>query len=179
MHSRGNKMLRAGAILVLLSAGDLDSWIEASTRLKAMLYNPDPKMREGAAYVLGAFKTGWLKKELQILLEDTNENVCINAILALDERLDIELAEKLVSKLGYGRVSYFARRTLVKYGTSVIPYLVKTIRQHTTWSARTKGGIGPTCIPSWVQKDITQIWQRRPTKLPSSGRSNTAPARSS
>ncbi len=123
-------VVQSGAILVLLAAGDLDALIEASTRLKAMLYSPDPAMRAGATHALGAFKTGRLKKELQFLLEDNDEKVCINAILAVDERRDVELAEELVSKLGCGRVSYFASRTLVKLGTSAVTHLVKTIKQH-------------------------------------------------
>ncbi|MCF8067876.1 MAG: cyclic nucleotide-binding domain-containing protein [Desulfobacterales bacterium] len=121
--------IRAGAILVLLAAGDLDALIEAGTALREMVYSPDPDMREGAARAIGTFKAGKLEKELKTLLGDTSEKVCIAAIRSINLRKTISLTEDLVLKLGSGKVSHYASRTLTGFGLPAIESLEKAVLQ--------------------------------------------------
>ncbi len=129
--------IKAGAILVLIAAGDLDALIEATTSLKEMIGSPNPNMRKGAASAISAFKAGKLEKELQLLLGDTDEDVCIAAIRAAAARKAMGLAGDLTSKLGSGRVSHYASRTLVQFGMPVVGHLVEAIHRGEYAKART------------------------------------------
>ncbi len=110
--------IKAGAILVLLAAGDLDALIEAGTALKEMVHSLDTNMRKGAARAISAFKAGKLEKELRLLMGDSDEEVCITAIRAAGARKTLGLTGELIAKLGYGRISRYASRTLVEFGMS-------------------------------------------------------------
>lgn len=121
-------LIRAGAILILIAAGDLDRLLEAGTALKEMILSSDPLMRRGAARAISALKAGKLEKELHQLLNDEDEEVSISAIRAIGSRHAIGLTDELVDKLGKGRRSHYAGRTLVELG-DVISNLTAKIRQ--------------------------------------------------
>ncbi len=129
--------VKAGAILVLIAAGDLDALIEATTSLREMIGSPDPSMRKGAAYAISAFKAGKLEKELQLLLGDTDDDVCITAIRAAGARRALGLAGKLAAKLGSGTISHYASRTLVEFGMPAAGHLVDAIHHGEYAKART------------------------------------------
>ena len=129
--------VKAGAILVLIAAGDLDALIEASTALREMISSHDPNMRKGAATAISAFRAGKLEKELELLLEDADKDVCVTAIRAAGARKALGLAEKLAAKLGSGTVSHYASRTLAEFGMPAVGHLLNSIHLGGYAKART------------------------------------------
>ncbi len=118
----------AGAVLVLINAGNLDTLLEAVTVLKEMLNSPNAAMRKEAVSVIGALKTGKLEKELNLLLNDTDDEVIISAITAIGSRKSTGLLNKVVSLLGNKKFSRHASRTLVQIGTPAISHLLEIIK---------------------------------------------------
>jgi len=121
--------VKAGAILVLLRAGNLDHIIDAGKALKEMINSSDSVIRKGAARALGSLQAGKMEKELGKLINDTDEEVCITAIRSAGSRKVYGLTPLLVSKLGSGRVSRYASRTLIDLGVSVGDVLLEQIDQ--------------------------------------------------
>lgn len=150
--------IKAGAVLVLFAAGDLDALIEAGTTLRRMVYSDDPEMRKGAARAISSFRAGKLKKELELLLEDSDEDVCITAIRAVGVRRTFELAGVLAAKLGNGRMSRYASRTLVELGLPAAENLVDIITHegHTRSAAaiRTLCMMADTGAEDWIIKAV-------------------------
>ncbi|MFH1723903.1 MAG: cyclic nucleotide-binding domain-containing protein [Elusimicrobiota bacterium] len=121
--------VRAGAILVLVEAGDLDALLEAGGMLKSMIRSGDAGMRRGAARVLSSLKAGKPEKELAALLDDPDDDVCITAVRAAGYRQATGLAGELAAKLGRRRVSRYASRALAEMGAPAIPHLLETVRR--------------------------------------------------
>lgn len=121
--------VRAGAVLVLLAAGDLDGIIQAATTLKQMITSGQPEMRRGAARAIGALRAGRLENELRFLLDDPDEQVCITAIRAVGDRRAEALADKVAERLGVGKTSYYASHALLELGEAAIRALVQVIRE--------------------------------------------------
>ena len=119
--------VKAGAILVLLRAGNLDHIIDAGIALKEMINSSDSIIRKGAARVLGSLQAGKMEKELEKLINDSNIEVCITAIRSAGSRKVYGLTPLLVSKLGAGRISRYASRALVSLGISVGDVLLEQI----------------------------------------------------
>ncbi len=116
-------LARAGAVVVLMRYGNLDNLIAAASTLKAMVFSADAYMRRGSAYAISALNIGNLEAELDVLLHDENETVSIAAMWAIADQQNHHLIPALMSKLGKGRVSLYASRTLIQLGTPVVPHL--------------------------------------------------------
>jgi hypothetical protein len=121
-------LVRAGGVVVLLSSGNLEQVIEAANTLNVMLKHPNAAMRKGAAYAISAVKIGKLENELRALLEDADELVNIAAMWAVADQNNVNLASALTAKLGHGRVSHYAGRTLRRIGEAALPHLLDIIR---------------------------------------------------
>jgi hypothetical protein len=121
-------LVRAGAVVVLLSGGGLEHLIAAANSLNQMLHHPNATMRKGAAYAISALKIGKLENELRALLEDPDELVNIAAMWAVADQNNVNLAGALAAKLGHGRASHYAGRTLRRIGEPALPYLLDIIR---------------------------------------------------
>ncbi len=120
-------LARAGAVVVLMRYGTLDSLIIAANTLKTMVSSADPYMRRGAAYAISALRTGDLEAELDALLHDSSEVVSIASMWAIADQKNTHLVPALVSKLGKGRVSLYASRTLIQLGEPVVPHIAQLI----------------------------------------------------
>jgi len=120
-------LARAGAVVVLMRHGTLDHLIVAANMLKNMVSSPDPFMRKGAAYAISALNTGNFEKELHALLQDTAETVSIAAMWAIADQHNAHLIPALTQKLGRGRASHYASRTLLSLGEPVVPELSRVI----------------------------------------------------
>jgi len=120
-------LARAGAVVVLMRHGTLDHLIAAANMLRNMVSSPDPLMRKGAAYAISALNTGNLEKELHALLQDTVETVSIAAMWAIADQHNLHLISALTLKLGRGRASHYASRTLISLGEPVVPELSRVI----------------------------------------------------
>ncbi|GEM_PF-2244899 len=129
-------LARAGAIVVLMRYGTLDNLIAAANTLKIMVSSNDPYLRRGAAYAISALRTGNLEAELDALLHDVNETVSIAAMWAIADQKNIHLIPALLSKLGKGRVSLYASRTLIQLGEPVVPYISELIANASQNAAR-------------------------------------------
>lgn len=127
---------RAGAVLVLLAAGDLDAIIRAAVTLREMLRSDDPAMRLGAARAIGALRAGRLTTELGRLLEDADPAVRLEAIRAVAARQAVELAAQVARSLGGGRVSYQAGQTLLALGEPAAEVLERVAREGRPAAAR-------------------------------------------
>ena len=109
--------VRAGAILLLLTVGDLDCLLAGGTSLRDMVYSKDADMRRGAAKAIAGIHAGKFEHELRLLMADDEEQVCIDAIQAAASHKTLGLTKELISRLGYGRISRYASRTLVAFGS--------------------------------------------------------------
>ena len=129
-------LARAGAVVVLLTHGTLDTLIVAANTLKAMVRSPDPYMRRGSAYAISALKIANLEAELDALLHDSVEVVSIAAMWAIADQRNMHLIPALISQLGKGRVSLYASRTLIQLGEPVVPHISDLIAQDSQNTAR-------------------------------------------
>ncbi|MDM8546669.1 cyclic nucleotide-binding domain-containing protein [Candidatus Venteria ishoeyi] len=130
-------LARAGAVLVLLSNGTLNDLTRAVNTLQVMLSSPDEAMRRGAAYAISASKVGNLEAELEKLLHDPVEAVSIAAMWAVADKKYLHLLPVLAEKLGKGRSSLYASRTLVQLGVPALPHVLKVIEDGSQIAART------------------------------------------
>ena len=121
--------VRASAILILITAGNLELLQRGTAILREMVYSDDPLMRKGAARALAVLKSGKLGTDLRALIHDPNEDVAVTTIRTASFRQSICLVEDIASKLGKGRVSYYAGRALSELGTPAVPYLLKIMRK--------------------------------------------------
>jgi HEAT repeat protein len=128
--------LRAGAVLVLLAAGDLDAIIRAAVTLREMLRSDDPAMRLGAARAIGALRAGRLTAELGRLLEDGDPAVRLEALRAVAARRAVELVAQVARSLGGGRLSYQAGQTLLALGEPAAEELERVAREGRPAAAR-------------------------------------------
>ena len=140
MLNHSDPLVRAGAVVALLTGGGLPYLIRAANALKTMLNDKDnPAMRKGAAYAISALKIGNLEEELRALLTDEDELVNIAAMWAVTDQVmyqgNINLIRALASKLGHGRVSHYASRTLKMIGAPTLPYLSEII-ENAQWTGR-------------------------------------------
>ena len=117
----------AGAVLVMLAAGDLDDLILAATVLKQMVANQDPQVRGGAASALGAFPVGRLKRALQGLLQDPDAHVCAHAFRAVVARGERDLLPDVARQLGRRHVSLYASHTLLLFGEQTVPIIMAAV----------------------------------------------------
>ncbi|MCA9666666.1 MAG: HEAT repeat domain-containing protein, partial [Myxococcales bacterium] len=124
--------VRAGAVLVLLEAGDLDGLATAATALKQMARDPDPAMRRGAATAMGALRAGRVDSELRQLVADADDEVAVAAIRAAERRAASGLVDVLVTRLGHGGPSHYAGRALVRLGEAALPALEARIAGHSS-----------------------------------------------
>ncbi len=122
-------LARAGAIVVLLTHGNLEQLIQAAQQLQHMINSRDPLMRRGASYAISALQVGDMKHELQNLIRDPVEVVSIAAMWAIADQRNYFFIPMLVSKLGKGRAAYYAGRTLVKLGEPALPHLLPLLSQ--------------------------------------------------
>jgi len=125
-------LARSGAVVSMFSYGNLDSLIDAATQLKAMINSPDPSLRKAAAYAISALWMGNFESELRTLLQDPDENVSIAAMWAVADQRHTRLIPALVERLGRGRPSHFASRTLIQLGESVVPHVALVLQQDTS-----------------------------------------------
>lgn len=120
-------LARAGAVVILLTQGTLEQLIRAANTLQEMVKHPDPGMRRGAAYAISGLKMGKLHDELHRLLEDPVEAVSQAAIWAVADRQNTLFIPALITRLGHGRASHYASRTLFELGEPSVPHLLKLI----------------------------------------------------
>ncbi|MCP4702269.1 MAG: cyclic nucleotide-binding domain-containing protein [Gammaproteobacteria bacterium] len=121
-------LTRAGSVVILLMHGTLDELIAAGTTLKAMIANSDPAMRKGAAYAISALRIGKFETELSALLRDPEETVSIAAMWAISGQRNPNLIGILAARMGRGRVSRYASRTLIKIGEPALPHVMNVIK---------------------------------------------------
>lgn len=121
-------LIRGGAILVLLEAGDLDQIIEAASALRLMVAHPESAMRLAAARAIGALRAGKLEGELGTLLDDSDPEVIITAIRAAGERGALGLASAISLHLGAGKASYYAVMALSRMGESAVSAVLSRLR---------------------------------------------------
>ncbi|MEY3219282.1 MAG: hypothetical protein RIT27_639 [Pseudomonadota bacterium] len=121
-------LARSGAVVSMFSYGNLDSLILAANQLKIMINSPDPALRKAAAYAISALWMGNFESELRALLQDPDENVSIAAMWAVADQHHIRLIPALVARLGRGRTSHFASRTLTQLGESVVPHVAEVLQ---------------------------------------------------
>lgn len=122
-------LARSGAVVAMFSYGTLDNLISAATQLKTMINSPDPALRKAAAYAISALWTGNFESELRRLLQDSDESVSIAAMWAVADQHHTHLIPALVARLGRGRVSHFASRTLIHLGEAVVPHVTQVLQQ--------------------------------------------------
>jgi hypothetical protein len=122
-------LARSGAVVSMFSYGTLDNLISAATQLKIMINSSDPALRRAAAYAISALWTGNFESELRRLLQDPDENVSIAAMWAVADQHHTHLIPTLVARLGRGRVSHFASRTLIQLGEAVVPHVTQVLHQ--------------------------------------------------
>ncbi|MFH1415654.1 MAG: HEAT repeat domain-containing protein [Elusimicrobiota bacterium] len=115
--------VKAGAVLVLMESGELDTLIDAVTVLREMISSPNADYRRSAARVIGALKSGKLEKELRKLMNDDNNEVIIAAVRAAGVRRVNGLIPDIIMKLKNSGISHYASRTLVNIGSDAIPLL--------------------------------------------------------
>ncbi|MEM7016699.1 MAG: cyclic nucleotide-binding domain-containing protein [Pseudomonadota bacterium] len=127
MITHERPLARAGAVVVLLTYGDLDQIIQAANMLRTMLYSNDFSMRRGAAYAISALKRGNFDNELRRLLNDESDVVAISAMWAVEDQKNARLLPTLAAMLGQGRTSRSAMKTLVELGAPAVPALVQVI----------------------------------------------------
>ena len=121
-------LARSGAVVSMFSYGTLDNLISAATHLKTMINSPDPALRKAAAYAISALWMGNFENELRHLLQDPDESVSIAAMWAVADQHHTRLIPTLVARLGRGRASHFASRTLIQLGESVVPYVTQVLQ---------------------------------------------------
>lgn len=121
-------LARSGAVVSMFSYGTLDNLISAATHLKMMINSPDPALRKAAAYAISALWMGNFESELRALLQDPDESVSIAAMWAVADQHHTRLIPTLVARLGRGRASHFASRTLIQLGESVVPYVTQILQ---------------------------------------------------
>jgi len=93
-----------------------------------MINSPDPALRKAAAYAISALWMGNFENELRHLLQDPDESVSIAAMWAVADQHHTRLIPTLVARLGRGRASHFASRTLIQLGESVVPYVTQVLQ---------------------------------------------------
>jgi HEAT repeat protein len=121
-------LARSGAVVSMFSYGTLDNLISAATHLKIMINSPDPALRKAAAYAISALWMGNFENELRALLQDPDESVSIAAMWAVADQHHTRLIPTLVARLGRGRASHFASRTLIQLGESVVPHVTQVLQ---------------------------------------------------
>jgi HEAT repeat protein len=121
-------LARSGAVVSMFSYGTLDNLISAATHLKMMINSPDPALRKAAAYAISALWMGNFESELRTLLQDPDESVSIAAMWAVADQHHTRLIPTLVARLGRGRASHSASRTLIQLGESVVPYVTQVLQ---------------------------------------------------
>lgn len=120
---------RSGAVVAMFNYGTLDNLIDAASQLKIMINSPDPALRKAAAYAISALWTGNFERELQLLLQDPDENVSIAAMWAVADQHHTRLIPSLITRLGRGRVSHYASRTLIQLGDAAVPAVTQLLQQ--------------------------------------------------
>ncbi|MEM6995945.1 MAG: cyclic nucleotide-binding domain-containing protein [Myxococcota bacterium] len=120
-------IVRAGAALVLLAAGDRDESSAGTRQLRVLARDADPDARRVAALAIGSQNSVDLETELGLLVDDACIDVQVAALRAIGRTRTVALAHAVASLLGTGLLGHYASRALLRMGDHAIPVLLDTV----------------------------------------------------
>lgn len=119
--------IRSAAIVGMIRYGGLDGVLSAAEALKALIADPQPKMREHAARVLGEIGVRNFYQPVLELMADPVLAVRLAAIDAAGRLRSVELAPALVYRLAKAETATAAVAALAEYGDTVVPILDRVL----------------------------------------------------
>lgn len=119
--------VRAAAITGMIRFGGLDGVLAAGEALQLLLKDPEPRMRQTAARVLGAVGVKTFYPPILELMKDPDRGVRRQAIEAAGQLQSPELATALISCCGEREIGREASDALVSFGASIVQRLARTL----------------------------------------------------
>lgn len=147
LGSDHNPSVRAGAIRILVAAGNIDDYAKATNVLREMLYDTSAAVRSAAVRVLAVAPFGNFKHELTDLTMSSDATISGYAIRAIINLRLYDLAPIIVARISKGGVYHKVSDILPQLGPKMVAPLVQAIstfqgKEHSHLSNLIKAFVG-------------------------------------